>query len=472
MRSRSARAVVVLAVVGLAAAVFSVPSGASVSAGQAPQGITKKAIDIVIIVPDIDALRAQGINVSNQSTADFTDRLAGYVDAYGPINGRKVNLIQVGWDPIDPTSFDRVCTEATQDNKPFLVINGSGYQTSSIGCISVDNDTPFISGDMGYTDLFKASGKNLLTVGLPAEVSATGAVELIQETSAVPETAKIGIISSNIPGLKATGDTLESALTKSGFDVVSKIEVNGLAADSGLVNRELTAAVATFQADDVDTVFNIQSFTQVAAFFDEAANVGANFTSFAIDGQANTCTPFSVTRVTAAAEGTTCITSWDPRALPTKDGVKVDNDLEAKCRKQFDEFTGKEHRIGGASGPQEIGGVNYPGDLAPNECTIASFLLPALEKAGKNITWDKVYKALLATKKGPAAYLSQGEGGFGKKKLYYSGLEMHFTTVSVANADTPEDANGLFNGCSIPAPCWIPQLIDGQEWFPISGKAK
>jgi hypothetical protein len=471
MRSRSARAVVVLAVVGLAAAVFSVPSGASAPAGQAVQGIQKKSIDIAVIVPDIDALREQGIEVSNQNTADFMDRFAGYVDAYGPINGRKVNLIQVGWDPIDATSFDRVCTEATQDNKPFLVINGSGYQTSSIGCISVDNATPFISGDMGYSDLFDASGKNLLALGLPAEVSATGAVELVVETGAIPETAKIGIVSSNIPGLKATGDTLESALTKAGFEVVSKVEVNGLAADAGLVNRELTAAVTTFQADGVDTVFNIQSFTQAAAFFDEAEKVGANFASFAIDGQANTCTPFSVTRVTAAAEGTTCITAWDPRALPTKDGVKDDNALEAKCRKQFDEFTGKEHLIGGASGPQEIGGVSYEGDLAPNECTIASFLLPALEKAGKNITWDKVYKILLKTK-GPAAYLSEGKGGFGKNKPYFSGLTMHFTTVAVANADTPADANGLFNGCSIPAPCWIPQVIGDQEWFPISGKPK
>ena len=470
MRSRSARALVVLTVVGLAAAVFSGPSGASTrKAAQAVQGITKKTIDIVIIVPDLDALRAKGINVSNQTTADFTKRFSGYVDAFGPINGRKVKLIQVGWDPIDATSFDKVCTQATQDNKPFLVINGSGYQTSSIACISVDNNTPFISGDMGYNDLFKASGKNLLTLGLPAELSATGAVQLIAKTDAVPKTAKIGIISSNIPGLKATGDTLESALKKHGFDVASKVEVNGLAADAGLVNRELTAAVSTFQAAGVDTVFNNQSFTQMAAFFDEAKKVGANFKVFAVDGQANTCTPFSVTRVTATAEGATCITAWDPRALPTKDGVKSDNALEAKCRKEFDKFTSKKHLVGGASGPQTIGGVDYEGDLAPNECTIANFLLPALKKAGKNLTWDKVYKNLLATTKGPAAYLSLGKGGFGKKKLFFANPVMHFE-VMADGTNTPKDANGLYNGCAIPAPCWIPQIVHGQEWFPIAIK--
>ena len=82
-----------------------------------------------------------------------------------------------------------------------------------------------------------------------------------------------------------------------------------------------------------------------------------------------------------------------------------------------------------------------------------------------------MYKNLLATTKAPAAFLSEGKGGFGKHKPYFSNLAMHFT-VMVDGTHATKDANGLFNGCAIPAPCWIPQVVDGQEWFPISGKPK
>ena len=290
-----------------------------------------------MIEPDLDALRAKGINVSNETTADeVRHEWSGYVDSFGPINGRKIVLKTVGWDPIDATSFDKACTEATQDNHPFVVINGTGFQTSSIPCISVDNKTPFISGDMGYNALLKASGKNLLTLGLPGEVAATGAVELIVKTGVIPKTAKIGILSNNIPGLKAAGDALESALTKHGFDVASKVEVNGLAADLGLLNRETAAAATTFQAAGVDTVINTQSFTQTGAFFSEVEKNNLHFKVFAMDGQASTCTPFSAFRAPCAAAGTTCITAWDARGVPTKDAVRADTAFEAKCRKQYD----------------------------------------------------------------------------------------------------------------------------------------
>ena len=477
MRFRAARVSVMLVVLGLTAALLTAPSGASTreatrEATRTVQGVTKKAIEIVVIVPDLDALRAKGISVSDQTTADLVDQeWQGFVDAFGPINGREIVLKTVGWDPIDATSFDKACTAATQDNKPFVVLNGTGFQMSSVGCITVDNDTPFISGDMAYGELLKASGKNLLTLGLPSEVAATGAVELIVENETVPKTAKIGIISNNIPEVKAAGDTLESELTKNGFDVVSKVEVNGLAADLGLLNRETAAAATTFQAVGVDTVFNTQSFTQTGSFFSEVKKNNLGFKVFAIDGQANTCTPVSVMRGPSSGAGTTCITAWDARVATTGDSIKPDSAFEAKCREQFDGTRPLPSLPGGGNGIFETGGVKYQQELVSSECTIVNLLLPAIKKAGKNVTWEKVYKNLLATKSGPAAFLSEGKGSFGKNKLYYANPVMHYTLL-VAPTTKTADANGLYGGCGTPAPCWVSQEVNGQEWFPISGKPK
>jgi hypothetical protein len=117
-----------------------------------------------------------------------------------------------------------------------------------------------------------------------------------------------------------------------------------------------------------------------------------------------------------------------------------------------------------------VNGVTYAGDMSPNECTIASVLLPAIKKAGKNPTWEKVHANLLATTSAPAAYMSNGKGGFDKNKPYFANPVMHFETVAGASGDTAQDANGLFNGCATPANCWIPDLVDGQEWFDVGGK--
>ena len=97
MIRRSARAVVVgLAVAGLFAAV-SIPAGAHTRASvpAAQQGVTKDAIEIILVIPDIDALKAKGIS-SNSTNESFATKFTAYVDAFGPINGRKVNVKTIG----------------------------------------------------------------------------------------------------------------------------------------------------------------------------------------------------------------------------------------------------------------------------------------------------------------------------------------------------------------------------------------
>jgi hypothetical protein len=122
------------------------------------------------------------------------------------------------------------------------------------------------------------------------------------------------------------------------------------------------------------------------------------------------------------------------------------------------------------SGDLTAGGVTYTEDVSPNECTIMGVLLPAIKAAGKNPTWDKVYKAILASGKGGAAYMSNGEGQFTKTKPYYA-TQVHVENLATASASTAKDANGVtFNGCPAPVNCWIPQLVNNQEWYPVVQK--
>ena len=100
-------------------------------------------------------------------------------------------------------------------------------------------------------------------------------------------------------------------------------------------------------------------------------------------------------------------------------------------------------------------------------CNIVNLLMPAMKQAGKNLTWAKVAKNLGQTGAAPAAYLSNGQGSFGKNKRYFAD-NIHLVNLVGANAQTAKDAKGLFNGCPAPTSCFIPELVDGKEWFPVA----
>ncbi len=208
-------------------------------------------------------------------------------------------------------------------------------------------------------------------------------------------------------------------------------------------------------------------FTASQGYFQEAKRANAGFTTYIVDDASSMCSIFAASRIPVEAAGIPCVTTADTRALPTKDGIKKDSAAEAECRATFDEAFDAKSQPGVPSGDIVVGDVTYSEDFPPHECQIMNMLLPAIKKAGKNPTWAKVASNLEKTSSAPGIYLSDGKGGFTPKKHYYADY-VHLVTLNGANAQTPKDANGLFNGCPAPVNCWVPQLVDGQEWFPIN----
>ena len=463
------RACVGLTIVGLVGASLSVSAGASARTAQ--QGVTDDEIQVIALVADLDGLRSKGLIAQPKlTTGNLLKRWQSYADAYGPINGRKIVVKGVTWDPLDTTTMDKACIQATQDNKPFVVVNGNGFRPSAVSCITVDNKTPVMLGDPMYNALFKASGDNLFGLLPPSDAIAPATANVVAKQGLSPKTAKIGILSGNEPGIKAGGDALEAALKKNGLNPVSKVEVNINSADAAVMNRESGAAVAKFKADGVDTVFIAIPFTSSQGYFQEANRSNAGFKAFVLDGSSSMCTIFAASRIPLDAAGIPCLTTADTRAVSTKDGVKKDTAAEAKCRTTFDKAFAETSQPGVPSGDVVTPNGTFVEDFASNECQIMNLLLPAIEKAGKKLTWAKVAKNLEKSS-GSAIYASGGEGSYTPTKHYFND-NVHLVNLTAANAQTAKDAAGLFNGCPAPVNCWIPQLIDGEEWFSMeSGKA-
>ena len=460
--------------VGLAFVTALCAGGLAVSAGasvpRAAQGVDKDSIEVVVIVADVDGLRAAGVNLAPTLTvANFTKGWEGYFDALGKINGRSIDVTTVTWDPADPTSFERTCLEATQDNQPLAVFNSAGYRAASVGCITVDNDTFMFHGDALYEELLEASGKNLVTLGITAEAAGGTGVELATEQGLLPKSAKVGLLSGNDPGMKAAGDAAERALDKAKYTVAQKTELNVVGQDTAAGQRDAAASVATMRAAGVDHVIVTIPFNYSQAFFDEATKSGAGFQYMLIDSAAQQCAMFGASRVPApvADAGVLCVTPWDTRALPTLDGVKPDNAFEAKCRERHAAMFNSTPAPGSPpGGVTDVEGTTFSDDFSAANCTMVSLFGKALKKAGKDPTSEKLYDALLSIKRAPAAYMSNGEGGFDKNKPYFAN-EVHLVTLNRAGNTTPKDANGLYAGCPAPVNCWVPQLVDGTEWFSV-----
>jgi hypothetical protein len=462
------RFVVLACAVALCTGLLAGPGAAS--APRAQQGITKDSVDVVVLVADLDGLRAQGLNLpAKLTTGNLTKRWQGYFDAFGKINGRTVKVTPVTWNPVDPKSFEPTCIKATQDNKPFAVLNANGYRASSVGCITVDNKTFMFYGEAVYAALQKASGKKLVSLGVPAEEAAKTGVSIINKQKYFPKTAKIGILGGNEPAIKAAGDTAEAELKKAGYTIAQKTEINIVGQDTAGQLRDAQAAVATMKAAGVDTVVVVVPFTVNSSFFEEANKSGAGFKYMLIDAASSLCTQFGASRVppSIGQSNVPCVTTWDTRAVNAKNAVKKDNAFEAKCRKVMDAALSETTQAGVPAGDvTDANGQTLTEDVAPNECTMVNLFGTALKKAGKNPTTDKLYDAFLTIKNAPAAYQSNGAGGFSKSKTYFSD-QVHLELLNLASTATPKDANGLYNGCPAPVNCWVPQLIGGTEWFPV-----
>jgi hypothetical protein len=440
------------------------------SSGTSVQGVTDKEIQVVVLVSDLDGLRSKGIQLAPKLTTD--SQLQGlrlYADAFGPINGRKVVFTPVTWDPTDTTTYDKACVAATQDNKPFVILNQAGWRPQLIPCITVDNATPLFLRDPAYDDLFEASGDRLLTLLPPSDVIATATADLVAKQKLVPKSAKVGILSSNDPGGVAAGDAVEARLNKLGYDVVNRVEVNALSGDTTAINRETAAAVATFQAAGVDTVFSGVQGSQSTGFFQESARANAGFKVFLIDDAPNMCATAAAQRLPVELAGTPCLTTAGTRAVAAKNGVAKDSKFEAKCRSLHDAALKEQSQPGVPAGDVTSGGVTYTQDMNPDACTMINLLLPAIKQAGKNLTWNKVVKNLQRTTATDAAYMSGGDVGFGKNKPY-AAKNVHLVALNNANGAPQDAATGTFNGCPAPVNCWVPQLVDKQEWFPLNAK--
>ena len=431
-------------------------------------GITESTISIGVAVADLEAVRAMlpGVVPETLTTDHLFDRWKVFMDDIneaGGINGRTIELVRLVWNPLDQTSFDALCAEATIDNELFAVLNGTGLSSIARECIFAAG-VPILYGDV----LTQAEFDTGLAISLvpPTEVmAAAGAKQWIENTDAAAGST-VGLLANNTPGGTAAGDATQAALEDAGF-VVERANLNSVSGDNAAINEEGATAVGNFVAAGAVHVLVATPFTENTGFWTKAAEAQLPFTL--LDVSSSGCSPFGLSADRAAtAVGSSCTTAFDHSTDGT--AIRADSEFEAACRANFDEnFT---EYYGGPSSPgvpagrvlTDVAGKVLNSDYTPQECSLSNIIKLGLEAAGVNPTRASFIEAIQNLGDVPLALIGGGTGTFAPGKPFAANA-VHVVKVTKAAADTAADANGLYNGCAAPVNCGV--VIS--DWTPIEG---
>jgi len=430
-------------------------------------GITESTISIGVAVADLEAVRAMlpGVVPETLTTDHLFDRWKVFMDDIneaGGINGRTIELVRLVWNPLDQTSFDALCAEATIDNELFAIVNGTGLSSIARECIFAAG-VPILYGDV----MTQAEFDTGLAISLvpPTEVmAAAGAKQWIENTDAAAGST-VGLLANNTPGGTAAGDAAQATLEDAGF-VVERADLNSVSGDNAAINEEGAVAVGNFVAEGAVHVLVATPFTENTGFWTKAAEADLSFTL--LDVSSSGCSPFGLSADRAAtAVGSSCTTAFDHSTDGTS--IRPDSDFEAACRANFDEnFT---EYYGGPSNPgvpagrqlTDTAGTVLNSDYTPQECSISNIIKLGLEAAGVNPTRASFIEAILGLGDVPLALIGGGTGTFAPGKPFAANA-VHVVKVTAANAQTAPDANGLYNGCAAPVNCGVIT----SDWTPIA----
>ncbi|MFZ9674608.1 MAG: ABC transporter substrate-binding protein [Ilumatobacteraceae bacterium] len=431
-------------------------------------GITESTISIGVAVADLEAVRAMlpGVVPETLTTDHLFDRWKVFMDDIneaGGINGRTIELVRLVWNPLDQTSFDALCAEATIDNELFAVLNGTGLSSIARECIFAAG-VPILYGDV----LTKSEFDTGLAISLvpPTEVmAAAGAKQWIENTDAAAGST-VGLLANNTPGGTAAGDAAQATLEDAGF-VVERANLNSVSGDNAAINEEGALAVGNFEAAGAVHVLVATPFTENTGFWTKAAEAQLPFTL--LDVSSSGCSPFGLSADRAAtAVGSSCTTAFDHSTDGTV--IRADSEFEAACRANFDEnFT---EYYGGPSSPgvpagrviTDVAGKVLNSDYTNLECSLSNIIKLGLEAAGVNPTRASFIEAIQNLGDVPLALIGGGTGTFAPGKPFAANA-VHVVKVTKAAADTAADANGLYNGCAAPVNCGV--VVS--DWTPIEG---
>ena len=346
-------------------------------------GITEDTIKIAVIWADFTNLVDLGFAVDLGDTEEQIQALVDDVNAAGGVNGRMIEVTFHAQDPLDATSIERTCLEATQDEEAFAVIATNGVGTLTNACVAVDNETLYLSTQGALVSDLEAAEDRIFVFNFTTPQLAVLMVEHLDGEGEL-EGKTIGIVTGDdVIGLEVN-DTLGPALEEAGYEVAASQTL--ACNDTGAICEGYPVAVSAMADAGVDAVFSSLGALAYPAFAAEGAAQGftPQYYTFASGGTSDVVAKeMAAAELEGSYEGALGVVVAPGNNNLANRGDEPEPEPNVGCNDILEEQAG--YRL------------DYRDDgngAHTNNCVVFQVLMAALEAAGANPTTESVSEAI------------------------------------------------------------------------------
>jgi ABC-type branched-subunit amino acid transport system substrate-binding protein len=355
-------------------------SGADATAPEArtasARGVTADTIKVGFSYIDLESLAEAGvIKISHGPYEEIIKSLVDDVNARGGIQGRTLELVTAKYSPIGNTEQLAACTQLTEDEQVFVVLNGLLYDNNL--CVVQQHSTALISSyGLNGTRLGKARAP-WATYGASDERAIEALVRILDESGEL-EGHTIAVYAAQAAN-KPLIDQMVKAVEDAGYTVADTALMDAPDTDVQAATAQDKIIAQRFMDEGVDTVLNVGLFIPGADF--DAAGFHPRMYSLDIGN-------------IAAAAFTNPLGKF-----PIVAGLGATGDPDAayntaefnRCRDVYKKATGKEIKT---TTQEDLEGESSGYTAMAVACTTMQIFTAAAEAAGANLTNDSFQKGL------------------------------------------------------------------------------
>ena len=303
--------------------------------GATDVGVTADSINLSVFVADLGEVAKLGFQLDSGDQAAAFNAFVEETNRAGGINGRKLKINYISFDPLNQDDMRRACITATENQKAFATMNLAGFYGAAILCVTEEHGTPYATALQHEPAEWYRRSKGLMVSYLPNKDRILRQMVADLDDLGLLKGRKIGVVDSAFTADKLSSETaLLPSLAARGYQVVHRSTIPE-AADQAAAT--ISVEIEQMRSKGVDTIIFAVNFLVEQVWVQQATNRGYN-PRYHVSDMGGGATDAGTNQMPDSYDGTigfTSLRTGDDRAgIPEHPG-------SAPCRKRYSEVTGQ-----------------------------------------------------------------------------------------------------------------------------------
>jgi ABC-type branched-subunit amino acid transport system substrate-binding protein len=331
-------------------------------------GVTPQAVKVAVFVADLGNVAKLGFNINGGDQVASFDGFAKEVNENGGLNGRKLEMTYIKFDPLDQADMRRACIEATEGQKAFATVNLAGFYGAAILCATEEHKTPYITATQHEPEQWYQRSNGLFISYLTSKSRVLRQMVTDLDSLGLLKGRTVGVVDSAYTADKLAADTaLFPALAAKGVKVAHRSTIPEAADEAAAA---ISVEIEQMRAAGVDTILFAVNFLVEQVWVQQAANRQYN-PRYHLSDDGGGSTDGGTSNMPDSFDGTVGFTTL--RTGEDRAGVPEDR-AAAACRQRYAKATGQ---------PFEKDNANYV--TVVGACIVMTDLVKAIRAVGPDL---------------------------------------------------------------------------------------